>query len=1267
MRNRRSTLSSILANAAASLIGLVLFLAIQPAARAQSTVYAITNTGAFGTLNLSSGAFTQLGNSGVAPAGMGGFGNSLFIAGGLTHTLYLVNPANGGLTAVGNGSLTYYDLGATVSSLYGIGTDNNLYSINAANGAATLVGPTGLDVSSSTSGLSSNGTVLYLTVDSGSGSVLYSVNTSTGVSTAIGNTGLSKIDSMVYVNGLLYAAPHGTLYTLNTSTGAATFVADTGIVVWGMGIPSLTNAQTPLRLRNVTPCRLVDTRSGSPIQGGSFMSFDLPALAQSGGANGACTPFSLATAQAYSLNVTLVPVNGGPVGYLTIWPTGETQPLVSLMNSDGRVKANAALVPAGTGGAVSAYVTNTTNVLIDIDAYFDDASDATALAFFTLPPCRIVDTRSGDDGPLQANMERDYLIPPTCGVPTNAAAYSFDVTVLPTAGQVQYLSVWPAGEAQPVVSTLNDYTGTYVANAAIVPAGSENKTAFFASNDTNLLLDVNGYFAPASSASSPLSLFTLTPCRILDTRSGDGLFNGTIPIGIVGSLCGIPNVAQAFALNATVVPHGDLEFLSLWPEGQTQPVVSTLNAADGAVTSNMAIVPAGAGNDSIDAYAPTDTNLIMDISSYFAPIPAVGVLSTTLPDGTMNVAYSYQLVANGGVPPYTWTITSGALPPGMNPLPSSGLISGKPTSTGTFTFTVKATDSDSPAGTATANLSLTVNAIQGTLEITSPAQLSGTVNTPFNALLTANGGATPYSWSILSGSLPTGLSLSASTGLISGTPAAAGLSNLTVKVTDAQNNTFAQNLNVTVNTGDANGTLNGQYAGSFSGYDAGSWFVAAFSITADGNGNITGGEYDQNAASTGHTHAEISGGTYSIDSNGLGTVTVTISGINRQLLISTANAEDMRIIGFNQSGGSGVWGSGVLRQQDPADFTESAVAGNWAFGLQGEDLSGDPLAADGAFKLSGGTISNGIEDINDFGTHNQATFTGTVTSSPAFDANGRGTVHSTIDGVPINEAVYVISSSEMVLMDIDAGGDLFVENTLRQSGTFNQGSLNGNAIGRGSRKANANSGNPKSEAIVLQFETTGNGNISFAEDVNSGGTFVQATQTGTYVVSPDSRAVFTLTSGATIVCYLIASNNGYCINATPASGGDNSGAEVTYFEPQSAEPFSDASFSGEYLGGSLPQYLSTTLSQVDSNVSSGAATFSSTYTWSGPGGTLQNQTLTGTYNVVPATGAITISVEGSPVYEGFIVSPNKVEYVTAGQGSNPLALVEVTSSAPRHP
>jgi len=70
--------------------------------------------------------------------------------------------------------------------------------------------------------------------------------------------------------------------------------------------------------------------------------------------------------------------------------------------------------------------------------------------------------------------------------------------------------------------------------------------------------------------------------------------------------------------NATVVPVGELSYLTLWPDGEGQPLASTLNAIDGAITSNMAIVPTN--NGSIDAFAAgTTTQLVLDISGFFAP------------------------------------------------------------------------------------------------------------------------------------------------------------------------------------------------------------------------------------------------------------------------------------------------------------------------------------------------------------------------------------------------------------------------------------------------------------------------------------------------------------------------------------------------------------------------------------------------------------------------------------------------------------------------
>jgi hypothetical protein len=81
--------------------------------------------------------------------------------------------------------------------------------------------------------------------------------------------------------------------------------------------------------------------------------------------------------------------------------------------------------------------------------------------------------------------------------------------------------------------------------------------------------------------------------------------------------CGVPAHAQAIVANAAVVPEDSLGFLSLWPDGQAQPYVSTLNAFDGATTSNMTIIPMS--NGSVDAYATDPAHLILDISGYFGP------------------------------------------------------------------------------------------------------------------------------------------------------------------------------------------------------------------------------------------------------------------------------------------------------------------------------------------------------------------------------------------------------------------------------------------------------------------------------------------------------------------------------------------------------------------------------------------------------------------------------------------------------------------------
>jgi len=371
---------------------------------------------------------------------------------------------------------------------------------------------------------------------------------------------------------------------------------------------------TPLRFVPITPCRVVDTRVATFPFGGTLAaqtSRDFPMSASS------CEVPS--SAQAYSVNVTAVPPGG--IGYLSLWPTNLPQPIVSILNSDGRVKANAAIVGAGDNNSVSIYTTDTTDIVLDINGYFVPANtNARALAFYPLPPCRVADTRNTNGpmgGPMLASGEtRTFpVLSSSCGIPSTAQAYSLNFTVVPPNG-VGYLSTWPAGSTQPVVSTLNS-PGTIVANAAIVAAGTNGDIAVYASDNTDVVIDIDGYFAPAGAGG--LSFYSMLPCRALDTRNpvGTAPFNGTIVANMLNSGCGVPSAAQAFALNATVVPPSGFGYLSLWPDSENRPLVSTLNAFDGKITSNFAIVPTT--NGSIDAFGSSAAYLILDVSGYFAP------------------------------------------------------------------------------------------------------------------------------------------------------------------------------------------------------------------------------------------------------------------------------------------------------------------------------------------------------------------------------------------------------------------------------------------------------------------------------------------------------------------------------------------------------------------------------------------------------------------------------------------------------------------------
>ena len=197
--------------------------------------------------------------------------------------------------------------------------------------------------------------------------------------------------------------------------------------------------------------------------------------------------------------------------------------------------------------------------------------------------------------------------------------------------------------------------------------------------------------------------------------------------------------------------------------------------------------------------------------------PAITLTPTTLPAPTIAVAYRQTLSTSGGASPYTYSISAGALPAGLTLSSKPGVISGTPTAAGTFNFTATAKDTD--GFTATQAYAFTIAA--PTITLTPTTLPAPTIEVAYRQTLSASGGTSPYTYSISAGALPTGLTLSGTTGVISGTPAAAGTFNFTVTANDTNNFSASKPYSFTIavptiTLTPASGTLNATAEAAYS-------------------------------------------------------------------------------------------------------------------------------------------------------------------------------------------------------------------------------------------------------------------------------------------------------------------------------------------------------------------------------------------------------------------------------------------------------------------
>lgn len=673
-----------------------------------------------------------------------------------------------------------------------------------------------------------------------------------------------KLSAGVTLSGTLLQGGVGVPYdgylSATGGTGPYTFAVTGGSLPDGLTLdPSGVITGTPTAVGNSTFTVTATDSSSSPKTGSASETIDVISTGTL-----AVTTSSLPSPTVGQEYDATLAASGGLPDYTWAVTSGNLPNGLSLDASTGEITGQpttsgpSTFTVQATDGSTPTAQTATGTITITVTA----ATAALATVATTLPGASMGDTydqtlaSTGGTGPVSWSVESGNL--PTglsldpatgeiTGIASEAGTFAFSALVQDAAAHTatEDLSITIATGTAPAIDTTTLPDGTQgTAYHQIVTAQD----------------GVAPYTWSVTSGSLPtgLSLDTSTG-KITGKPTASGSF--TFAVTASDSAATTQTATQSLSLTIAAAPPppamsvtdtvtdgtvGDAYNASLIPANGAQPY--TYAVTSGALPAGLSLDPnfgiisgtptaTGTSNATItvtDSSTPTAQTSTDSVSiTITAPVP-LAVSTTSLQDGAVGAPYATPVAVTGGTGADTFAVTSGSLPDGLAIDPATGIINGTPTTTGTSSFTVMVTDSATPtAGTATANLTLTIDAATP-VSIATTGLPDAQQGVAYSQILAANGGAPPYTWAVTSGSLPDGLSLDPSTGVVSGIPTGSGASTFTVQATDSLTPTAqsaTESLTLTVDPAAPLGVTTTTLPEATVG--------ASYSSTLDGSGGTT--------------------------------------------------------------------------------------------------------------------------------------------------------------------------------------------------------------------------------------------------------------------------------------------------------------------------------------------------------------------------------------------------------------------------------------------